>query len=62
MVDIIKVNEELDRFARRIGLSRLSDLVGLDRSSQYVRYIDLSNGLLLDLNIVDEMVFKDFNI
>ncbi|HOJ41843.1 MAG TPA: hypothetical protein PK577_03525 [Candidatus Syntrophosphaera thermopropionivorans] len=62
MVDIIKVNEELDRFARRIGLSRLSDLVGLDRSSQYVRYIDLYDGLLLDVNIVDEMVFQDINI
>ncbi|MCB5257623.1 MAG: hypothetical protein PHY63_03035 [Candidatus Cloacimonetes bacterium] len=62
MVDIIKANEELDRFAKRIGLSRLSDLVGLDRSSQYIRYIDLYNGLLLDVNIVDEMVFQDINI
>ncbi|MCB5245221.1 MAG: hypothetical protein LHW61_01040 [Candidatus Cloacimonetes bacterium] len=62
MVDIIKANEELDRFAKRIGLSRLSDLVGLDRSSQYIQYIDLYNGLLLDVNIVDEMVFQDINI
>jgi len=62
MVDIIKAKEEFDRFARRIGLSRLSDLVGLDRSTQYVQYIDLYNGLLLDVKIVDEMVFQAINI
>lgn len=62
MVDNIKAKEELDRFARRIGQSRLSDLVGLERSSQYVRYVDLNNGLLLDVDIVDEAVFQAINI
>lgn len=51
------ISEELDSFARGIGLSNTSKLVGEQRAEVFTDYIDVNNDLLLDTSVLDKDSF-----